>query len=253
MFGHAIVRRPGQSLIKGLSQADLGQPDYQLALEQHEAYCAALVACGLEIAVLPADEDYPDSVFIEDTALLTPRCAVITRPGAPSRRGETASVIEPIRRFYDHIETIQAPGTIEAGDIMMVGNHFYIGLSQRTNPSGAEQMTAILGKYGMSASTVGLEHVLHLKTGIVYLENNTMATAGEFVDKPEFSAFRRIHVPDDEAYAANCVWINGRVLVAAGFPQTRRRIESAGYPTIALDMSEFRKLDGGLSCLSLRF
>lgn len=253
MFKNALVRKPCKNLIGGLTTANLGLPDYQRALEQHAQYIAAIKSCGLNVTVLNADESFPDSTFIEDTALLTPDCAIITRPGATSRQGETTAVQHSLAQFYDHIETITAPGTIEAGDIMMVDNHFYIGLSQRTHNAGALQMSAILQRYGYSASTVELQHVLHLKTGVSYLENGKLLACGEFVQHPAFEKFTILQVPAEESYAANSLWINGAVLVPAGFPKTKLMLEAAGYKTIAVNVSEFQKLDGGLSCLSLRF
>lgn len=253
MFNNAIVKRPGRSMTQGISEAGLGLPDHILALKQHDAYIEALMKCDLKVTVLPAEEEYPDSVFIEDTALLTPECAIITHPGAPSRRGEITTTRQAVEQFYQQVECITSPATIDAGDIMMVGSHFFIGLSQRTNRAGADQMIQILSRFAMTGSTVALNHVLHLKTGVVYLEHNTLVAAGEFISKPEFSSFKKIEIDPAEQYAANCVWINDRVLIADGYPNTRKLIEKAGYQTIPLDMSEFRKLDGGLSCLSLRF
>ncbi len=253
MFTKAIVRIPCRNMVKGLTAADLGKPDYYLALEQHGEYIKALKKCGLEIMILEADENYPDSTFVEDTALLTPVCAVITNPGSDSRKGETASIKDAVSKFYSEIETIRHPGTVDAGDIMMVGPHFYIGLSERTNSEGAGQMISILEKYSLSGSTVSLKNVLHLKSGASYLENNNLIAAGEFVNKQEFKKYNILKVIDSENYAANCVWINGTVIIAAGYSAVKRLIEEAGYPVIELDMSEFRKLDGGLSCLSLRF
>jgi dimethylargininase len=253
MFTKAIVRKPGRSIINGLTTADLGKPDFQKAIEQHAAYVKALKSCGLEVLELPPDENYPDSTFVEDVALLTPLCAVITNPGAPSRKGEIISMKKVLKGSYKDIEEIRSPGTIEAGDIMMVGNHFYIGLSNRTNAKGADQMISILNKYGMGGSKVKLEKVLHLKTGLAYLENNNLVACGEFLSSPEFKKFNIIEIPEEESYAANCVWINNNVLVPEGYPVTKRRIMAAGYNVIDVDVSEFRKLDGGLSCLSLRF
>lgn len=252
-FSNAIVRKPGKSMVAGLSGADLGKPDYHEACAQHASYVEALRDCGLQVKILEADEDFPDSTFIEDTALLTPRCAVITNPGAPSRRGEVVGVKPAIEEYYSDIEEIRPPGTVEAGDIMMAGRHFFIGLSGRTNPEGARQVIRILSRYGMSGSVVPLEKVLHLKTGVSYLEHDNLAACGEFLSHPAFKRFHIIEIPAEESYAANCVWINDRVLVAKGFPQTRRKIRDAGYAVIEVDVSEFRKLDGGLSCLSLRF
>ena len=155
--------------------------------------------------------------------------------------------------YYNDIEDIKSPGTLEAGDVMMAANHFYIGISERTNNAGAEQLIEILKKYNMTGSIIPLSNVLHLKTGVSYLEMNNLLVSREFTDKPEFTNFNRIVVDKNEEYAANSLWINGTVLVPSGYPETRKKIEMAGYKTIETDVSEFQKLDGGLSCLSLRF
>jgi dimethylargininase len=252
-FTRAIVRRPGSSIINGISSANLGKPDYNKALFQHSEYVAALSQCGLMVIELEAEEKYPDSTFVEDTALLTPHCAVITNPGATTRAGEIHSIKPVIREYFEEIELISPPGTVEAGDIMMVGDHYYIGLSARTNLEGANQVIRILEKYGMTGSSINLEKVLHLKTGVSYLENDNLLACGEFLAKPEFNKFNIIEVPSDESYAANSLWINNKVLVPLGYPISKERIEAAGYSVIEVDTSEFKKLDGGLSCLSLRF
>ncbi len=253
MFSNAIVRKPGKSLIKGLTGANLGSPDYHKALDQHEIYVEVLEACGLTVKVLDPDESFPDSTFVEDAAVLTPLCAIITNPGAESRRGEVVEMKEVIEEYYTDIEEIRSPGTLEGGDVMMVGDHYYIGISERTNMMGAEQLIQILRQYGMDGSMVRLEEVLHLKTGVAYLENNNLAVCGEFLTSPEFIRFNKIVIPETESYAANCIWVNDHVLIPKGYPETKQKITDAGYSIKELDMSEFRKLDGGLSCLSLRF
>ena len=253
LFTRAILRKPGKSMIKGLRSADLGIPDYDLALRQHAGYVRALQLCGLETIVLDADERYPDSVFVEDTALLTPPCAIITLPGAETRRGEVIEMKEIIAGHYSMIHEIREPGTVEAGDIMMVGSHYYIGISERTNINGAEQLIYILKHYGMTGSVIELEDILHLKTGVSYFENNNLLATGAFKEKKEFQNLNIIEIDPAESYAANCIWVNDNVLIPSGYPLTRDRIEAAGYNIIELDVSEFRKLDGGLSCLSLRF
>jgi dimethylargininase len=240
-------------MVQGITTANLGLPDYEKAVIQHEAYIDALNECGLAVTVLDADNRFPDSVFVEDTALLTPKCAIIMRPGAESRRGETESTVLAIREFYTVLERVNAPGTADAGDIMMVGNHYYIGLSNRTNAEGAGQIIRILENHGMTGSTIPLTEMLHLKSGMSYLENNNLLVGGELESHPSLVAFSRVPVDDTEVYAANSLWINGTVLVPAGYPKTRRAIADLGYQIIELDVSEFRKLDGGLSCLSLRF
>jgi dimethylargininase len=175
------------------------------------------------------------------------------RPGAPSRRGEADEMEPTLRRHFAHLERIETPGTVDAGDIMMVGRHFYIGLSARTSAAGAGQLIELLSRYQLTGSLVDVRGGLHLKSTVSYLENNFLVATALSSALPEFSRFDIIRIPDDEQYAANCLWINGTVLVADGFPKTRGLVEAAGFPTIVLDVSEFRKLDGGLSCLSLRF
>lgn len=253
MFSKAIVRKPAPSLINGITTANLGVPDFELALEQHGAYVQALKDCGLEVFYLEPEPRFPDSTFVEDIALLTNKCAVITNPGAPSRQGEIEGLREMLVNHYDHIEQIQAPGTLEAGDVMMVGPHFYIGLSERTNREGAAQLITHLNKYGLTGSIVELNDVLHLKTGVAYLENNNLLASAEFLTHPDFKSFNTLPVIDSESYAANCIWVNEKVLIPQGYPETKKAIHMAGYELIELDVSEFRKLDGGLSCLSLRF
>jgi dimethylargininase len=253
MFKNAIVRTPCENMVNGISEAGLGIPDHGKALEQHKRYIEALQKSNVNVTILEPDNNFPDSTFIEDTALLTPHCAIISNPGAESRKGEVIHVAEILKDFYKNIEFIKEPGCVEPGDIMMVGSHFYIGLSKRTNNAGAEQCITLLNKYGMTGEVVSFEKVLHLKTGMSYLENNKLVLSGEFIDKPEFKKFNQLTVDEEEKYAANCIWVNGTVLVPSGFPMIKKKIEDAGYKTIALDMSEFRKLDGGLSCLSLRF
>ena len=254
MFTKAIVRIPGKSLIHGLSDSkSLGLPNYDEAITQHKLYIEALKVCGLEVTVLEPCEEYPDSTFIEDVALITPHCAIITRPGAPTRRDEITKIDSVLRNEFLNIEVIEAPGTIEAGDVMMVGSHFYIGLSDRTNRSGAEQTIGILKKYGMTGSTVTLNEVLHLKTGLSYLENNKLVICGEFINDPIFKDYDFIEIPKEESYAANCIWVNERVIIPSGYPISNERISGSGFNVIEVDVSEFKKLDGGLSCLSLRY
>ncbi|MCK5794742.1 MAG: hypothetical protein KAH12_08540 [Anaerolineales bacterium] len=253
MFKNAIVRKPCPALAKGLSSASLGNPDYSKALVQHENYVAALHQCGMEVRVLEADPHFPDSTFVEDVALCTPVCAILTNPGAPSRNRETVAMKPVLQSFYSKVESIEFPGTLDAGDVMMVGKHYYIGISERTNPAGAAQLIQILEKHGMSASVVPLFEMLHLKSGLSYLEQNHLLVSGEFIKNPTFVDFQRIEVDPQESYAANSLWINSTVLVPAGFQRTLEKIQKAGYDTKILDLSEFQKLDGGLSCLSLRF
>lgn len=252
-FATAITRSPCPRISEGISSAALGPVDYDKVIAQHIAYVAALRDLGLDVTVLPADNDFPDSTFVEDVALCTPQFAIVTNPGASSRNGEKTAMREVLSELFAHVDAITAPGTVDAGDILMVGSHFHIGLSSRTNHAGANQMISILERYGQSASKVAISEMLHLKSGLSYLENNNLLVTGEFIDHDDFRKFNRIRVDPEDQYSANSLWINGTVLVPAGYPVTLSRIRALGYFAIALEMSEFQKLDGGLSCLSLRF
>lgn len=256
MFKNVIVRRPSQSMVNGITSAhELGKSDYELALKQHEQYIEALKFCGVEVTLLDVLEEYPDSCFVEDVAVVTKKCAIVTNPGADSRKGEEQDMINVLKKFYDDdcIEYIKMPGTIEGGDVMMVGNHFYVGISDRTNQEGARQFIKALEKHGHTGSAVDFKEVLHLKTGLAYLENNNLLVSGEFVEHPTFEKFKKIVLDEDESYASNCIWVNDKVIVPFGYEKAEKAIKDAGYEVVLVDTSEFRKLDGGLSCLSLRF
>ncbi|MEA1993612.1 MAG: arginine deiminase family protein [Euryarchaeota archaeon] len=253
LYKKAIVRRPGYSVVHGITTANLGKPNYEKALTQHEKYIETLESCGLEVTVMPAKEKFPDSTFVEDSAVLTEKCAVITNFGAESRRGEEESMYKLLKEFYNKIECIKEPGTLEGGDIMRVEDHFYIGLSERTNKAGARQLRGILAKYGYTSSYVLCEQVLHLKTGVAYLGGNTLVVTGEFIDKEEFEGFDKIIITEEESYAANSVRVNDYVIMPKGYEKSRNEIVEAGYKVKEVNLSEFRKIDGGVSCLSLRF
>lgn len=252
-FRHAIVRTPCRRLSEGLTTADLGPPQYEAALRQHRGYISALQTCGVEVEVLEADERFPDSTFVEDTAVLCEHCAFITIPGAPSRQGEEERVAAALARHFAMITRIQAPGTLDGGDVLRVEDRFFIGLSARTNGEGARQLANALGRFGYIASTVPLQSMLHLKTGISYLGENTVLVSGELAEHEVFRRFRRLTVPPEEAYAANSIRVNDTVIVPAGFPRTAEMVGEAGFRVLAVEVTEFRKVDGGLSCLSLRF
>lgn len=237
----------------GLTTATLGPPDANIVLAQQASYIAVLECLQVEVLVLEADEQFPDSVFVEDTAVLLPECAIVSRPGAESRRGETTHITSVLSWFFPAVEHIEAPGTLDGGDVMAADSEYYIGLSSRTNKAGADQLVRILHKYGKTGVVLQQSAGLHLKSSVSYIENGFLVAAVEEQGRPEFDKFKIIPVDPDETYAANCVCINGTVLLPLGYPKTKATIEACGYKTIALDMSEFQKLDGGLSCLSLRF
>ena len=256
MFRHAIVRTPGSNFDAGLTTASLGKPVLEKVLEQHARYCAALEECGLELTVLEADLHYPDSTFVEDTAVISPRGAILMRPGAESRTGEVEAIRPELERFFPVMPTIEAPGTVDGGDICEASEHFFLGRSRRTNEEGTRQLVARLAELGYSSCTVDVRHmtsILHLKSGIGYIGENTLVVMEEMADNPVFAGFDLIRVSEDESYGANCVRVNWRVLVAEGFPRLTAALRDRGFEPLILDMSEFQKMDGGLSCLSLRF
>lgn len=252
MLTHAITRKPGENFVHGLTTSNLGRPNYELIVKQHQAYIETLRSLGLEVFVLDALPDYPDAYFVEDPAVVTPEVAVITNLGAESRKGEEAA-IEPVLARYRPTVRIQTPGTIEGGDVLMVGSHFFIGLSDRTNQAGAEQLGRILEEYGHTWTVVPVGAGLHLKSSVNYVGKNTLLVTEEFAGLDQFKGYDRIILDRAEAYAANTLLINECLLTPKGFPDTRHKLEGLGLEIIELDVSEVRKMDGGLTCMSLRF
>jgi len=259
-FTRAMVRPPGRTFAEGLSSATEGPPDLDRALAQHALYVEALRECGLEVTGLEPDAAYPDSTFVEDTAVMTERGAILMRPGAPSRQGETASMRLCLRNFYPELPAIEPPGTVDGGDICEADGHFLIGVSARTNENGAHQLAQHLHRWGYSSSIIDIRDnaaLLHLKSGIASLGGGLWVVQDGI--ERELRSHTGIDVRDvvtvtpEEAYAANCVRVNGAVLVAAGYPLLNAAVEARGCRVVALEVSEFRKMDGGLSCLSLRF
>jgi dimethylargininase len=259
-FSRAIVRPPGANFAAGLTSATEGAPDLALALSQHQRYCEALRTCGLDLTPLGADSAYPDGTFVEDAAVVTAKGAVITRPGAPSRLGEIDSVAGALRSLTPKLLRIEAPGTVDGGDVCDVDGHFLIGVSARTNETGAHQLKAHLETLGYRASVIDIrasKTLLHLKTGMAYVGDGIWVLASQIerelkslLDMPMKHV---ISVPQQESYSANCIRVNHAVLVPSGFAHLAAELERQGLRPLPLDMSEYKKMDGGLSCLSLRF
>lgn len=255
-FSRAIVCPPGPTFAAGLTTASLGPPDLDRAREQHGRYVEALEACEVRVVRVEGDARFPDGTFVEDTAVLASGLAVIARPGAENRRGETAPMRTVLEGFFPRAREIVSPGTLDGGDVCRAGDRFFIGVSARTNRAGARQLAAFLEEEGFSAALVDVGAaggLLHLKSGMAYLGEGRLLLVDALAGDPAFAGYEAIRVPAEEAYAANCVRVNDRVLLAAGYPRVREAVEGAGLRAIALEMSEFRKMDGGLSCLSLRF
>jgi dimethylargininase len=252
MFSHAIVRKPGIDFAGGITTSNLGNPDYSSMLQQHTAYTQTLQRLGLHVDILEPLPGFPDAYFVEDPAVVLPDVAVLTFPGAKARQGEQ-DAMEAILSLNLPVERINPPGTLDGGDVMMVDEHFYIGISKRTNSEGAAQLGRILEKCGYVWHTVPVEAGLHLKSSVNYVGNGTLLVTSEFIGRPEFKPYRKVLIDADESYASNTLWINDTLLTPRGFPKTLTKLEKLGLPIIELEMSEARKMDGGLSCMSLRF
>jgi dimethylargininase len=250
-FTHAIARQPAANAGEGLTSAGLGAPDPERMLAQHRDYVRILESLGLQVTVLDADQNFPDGCFVEDSAVVTREVAVITRSGAPSRRGEEVA-IEPVLAAHRPIARIVAPGSVDGGDILVMGERVLIGLSARTNEEGARQLADLLEAGGMHCIALAAGGGLHLKSSVNALGDDRLLVTREFSECTELSGFERFRVPADESYAGNSLWVNGHVIVPAGFPATRELIEGLGIETIETQVSEFRKMDGGLTCLSIR-
>jgi dimethylargininase len=252
MFTHAITRLPGKNFADGLTTSNLGRPDHSLILQQHHAYRQVLLSLGLDVIVLPPEPAYPDAYFVEDPAIITSKIAVVTRPGALSRRGEEVS-LKPILEYYRPVIQITPPGTLDGGDVLMVGEHFFIGLSERTNNEGAIQLSAFLAQAGYTSETVPVAAGLHLKSDVNYVGKNTLLVTNNLAHFPGFSSYKKIILNEDEAYAANTLWVNHTLLMPKGFPIAHLKLSRLGMRIIELDVSEVQKMDGGLTCMSLRF
>jgi dimethylargininase len=255
-FSRAIVRPPAATFADGITSSGLGPPDLALALEQHEVYCRTLERLGVSVLRLGPDPDFPDSTFVEDTAVVTAGGAILTRPGAASRAGEVAAVGAALRRWFPEPPEIVAPGTVDGGDISEAGDHFFIGLSHRTNREGAAQLAEWLARLGFASSVIDIREMpelLHLKTGLSWLGERRLLAAGEIAQHAALSGWEVVRVPEGEEYAANCIRVNDTLLVPRGFPVTEALLGGLGHQVFPLDMSEYRRMDGGLSCLSLRW
>jgi len=252
MFKHAIARKPGANFGDGLTTSDLGAPDYKRMTAQHDAYVSILEELGLKVFVLEPESAFPDAHFVEDTAVVTPDIAVITNPGAQARQGEEKT-IAPVLADFRTIAHIEPPGTLDGGDVLMVGSHFFIGISERTNRQGAEQLGHILEGFNNTWTAVDVGKGLHLKSGVNHVGGDTLLLTEAFSRMAAFQGYDKIVLDPKETYAGNTLWINDQLLMPKGFPDTLAKLDKLGLPVRVLDMSEVQKMDGGLTCLSIRF
>ncbi|TFG29092.1 hypothetical protein EU527_16420 [Candidatus Thorarchaeota archaeon] len=223
--------------------------DINLAKEQHSSYCETLEQLGLDLIQLDSDEDHPDSCFVEDTAIVFGDKAVITRMAKESRRGEVDS-ISSVLSDCKNIKKIEDPGTIEGGDVIHLDNSLISGITQRTNREGIAQTSKWLS---IKIDVIEDLEIVHLKSHVTYLGRNTILVSDRFYNHPLFSEFIQIHIPYDEAYAANTLTIDDVVLISSRHPKTICLVKEAGFEVIPLNMSEFEKCEGALTCLSIIF
>jgi len=251
-FTHALVRTPGPNFAAGITTVALGAPNYAVVLAQHAAYVTTLQALGLTVVTLDPLPAHPDAYFVEDTAVIAPEVAVIANMGAPARQGEEQAMAS-VLAGYRQLAYIALPGTFDGGDVLVVGNHCMIGLSERTNALGAQQLGETLARYGYRWDAIPVGAGLHFKSSVNYVGRNTLLIDQAFVDHPAFTGYEKLIIDTDEVYAANTLFANDHLLMPAGFPKTKQKLSALGYPLIELATSEMRKMDGGLTCLSLRF
>lgn len=235
-----------------LSYLDRVEIDIERAQRQHEAYTHALTTMGLDVIELPAEPDLPDSVFVEDPAIVLDELAVMTRPGAESRRTEGASLAAALARFRP-LEQITAPGTLEGGDVMRVGRTLYVGASARTNREGLAQLTNILQRFNYEVRAVEVRGCLHLKSGCTYLGEGIALANREWVDTSALEGLKIVDVAAEEPFAANVLTFEGSALMPEGFPETAKKIGSLGWKLHCVDISELRKAEAGVTCSSLIF
>lgn len=253
-FTHAITRQPGRSIVDGLRAVDIGAPNHALFLQHHADYVKALESTGAKVTILPALEEFPDSVFVEDAALCLPQGAILMRPGTDSRLGEAATMAPVLADLYEEILTLEGPGTIEGGDILTTEREILVGTSERTNARGIEELRGLVARWGYKLREVQTpEGVLHFKTDCSLLDNETILSTERLAASGCFEGYRVIHTAQGEEACANAIRFNDLVLMPDGFPKTEEILREAGYDLRKIGNSEAAKLDGGMSCLSLRF
>lgn len=253
-FTNAIVRRPAKSVTGGLRAVDRGAPTYDGVVAEHDAYIAALHAAGVEVTVLPAIEAFPDSIFVEDPALVFTEGAILMRPGAPTRLNEVREIAPVLGDMFETVIELPSPGHAEGGDILTTSKSVMIGLSDRTDPEGAKALQTCLQKLGRESRIVKTPPgVLHFKTDCSLLDEETILSTKRLAASGVFEGFETVIIPDGEEAAANALRVNDVVMVGADFPRTIEMLDKHGYDVVPLATSQIGKIDAGLSCMSLRW
>jgi dimethylargininase len=253
-FDNAIVREPARSVTGGLRAVDRGAPSYDGVVAEHRAYVAALEEAGVAVEALAPLEAFPDALFVEDPALVFSEGAIVLRPGAAARIGEAAEIAPALKRRFDRVLTLEGPGFADGGDVLVLPATVMIGLSARTDRTGAEELARHLSALGRSAAIATTpEGVLHFKSDCSLLDEETMLSTARLAASGVFKGMRVLMTPEGEEAAANALRVNDRVFVGAGYPQTADMLEDAGYEVVRLQTGEIAKIDAGLSCMSLRW
>jgi len=251
-FSHAVTRRPSPSAVHGLRAVDTGPPDLDRFLADHRAYVEALRAAGAAVIELDPLDAWPDAVFVEDTALCLPEGAALLRPGAPSRGGEVPAMRPALVELYGEVAQV-VTGCVEGGDILATERAIFVGRSARTDRDGIASLRAIVEPWGHRVEAVETPPgVLHLKTDCALLDAETILATPRLAAAGRFTGFRIIETAPGEEAAANAVRVNDVLLCPAGFPRTAERLDAAGYAVTPIGNREAARLDGGMSCLSLR-
>jgi dimethylargininase len=221
-----------------------------IARAQHHEYVKILKKLGCDVVELPAEADLPDSVFVEDAAFILPEVAVITRPGADSRRAETESII---RALSPHIKLIHVrePATVDGGDVLVLGKNIYVGLSSRSNQEAIDQLNELLCEYGYTVSGVEMHDCLHLKSAVTRVDNKKLLINKNWINTRHFENFDWIEVDPAEPFAANCLPIGQFIIFPTAFPKTRAKLEEREYKVVTVDVSELAKAEGAMTCCGL--
>ena len=249
----AITRHVSPRLVDcELTCIDSQPIDIERARAQHAAYVQTLADLGCEVIELPAEPDLPDSVFVEDTAVVLPEVAVITRPGADSRKPETASIAQALAP-YRPLVPLEAPATLDGGDVLVMGRTIFVGLSTRSDRQAITQLQERLGPFGYTVTGVPLHGCLHLKSAVTRVDEETLLINDDRVDAGHFGAYWKIAVDAAEPDAANCLPLRGRIVYAEAFPRTRRKLERHGCEVVTVALDELAKAEGAVTCCSLVF
>jgi dimethylargininase len=251
---YAVVREVPLTLDKCVrTYSSRNRVNLDLAQKQHEAYCKTLEDRNLKLVRIPADNNFPDCVFVEDPAVVYEGTAIMCNMGAKSRVGEVEEVRRVLSPIFRKVVNIDPPATIEGGDVLRVKDHLFVGVTSRTNVDGVNQLREALRKEDCEITSVKVENILHFKSACSYLGDDYIAVNPGYFDLRVLSSFKLISLPKQEAYAANCLAVNGTVLMTKGYPKTKKLIEKIGFETEELDVSEFKKCEGSLTCLSIIF